>query len=199
MVEGIDDQWDADLMDMSYYAKQNDGYTYILTVIDIFSKYVWLRPLKTKTSLEVKDAFQSIERKPKLLRTDKGKEFTSNVIEKFFKTIKIHHFVTQNSGKANYAERVIKTIKNHLQRYMTHHQTHRYIDIVPDVNKSYNQSYHRGTVLVLKSPGADPENVEPGGANSINYQTEPEGGAQIYFLVLYIRTNRGACAGCAPL
>ena len=48
MVEGIDDQWDADLMDMSYYAKQNDGYNYILMVIDIFSKYVWLRPLKRK-------------------------------------------------------------------------------------------------------------------------------------------------------
>ena len=49
------------------------------------------------------------------------------------------------------------------------------------------------------SPGADPENVEPGGANSINYQTEPEGGgAQIYFLVLYIRTNRGRAPGAPP-
>ena len=45
--------------------------------------------------------------------------------------------------------------------------------------------------------GADPENVKPGGANSINYQTER--GAWIYFLVLHIRANRGACAGCAPL
>ena len=142
MVEGIDDQWDADLMDMTFYASKNDGYNYILTVIDIFSKYAWLRPLKTKTSSEVKAAFESIKRKPNLLRTDKGKEFTSNIIEKFFKTAGIHHFVTQNVGKANYAERVIKTIKNHLQRYMTHHQTHRYIDIVPDVNKSYNLSYH---------------------------------------------------------
>lgn len=142
MVEGIDDQWDADLMDMRYYAKQNDDYNYILTVIDIFSKYVWLRPLKTKTSREVKEAFDSIHRKPKLLRTDKGKEFTSHDVERFFKKKGIHHFVTQNIGKANYAERVIKTIKNHLQRYMTHHQTHRYIDIVSHVNKSYNQSFH---------------------------------------------------------
>ena len=97
---------------------------------------------KTKTSNEVKAAFGSIQRKPKLLRTDKGKEFTSKVIEKFFKHKGIHHFVTQNIGKANFTERANKTVKNHLQRYMTHHQSHRYIDIVPDINKSYNQSFH---------------------------------------------------------
>ena len=50
IVEGIDDQWDADLADMNFYAKVNDGYRFILLVIDIFSKYVWLRPLMTKTS-----------------------------------------------------------------------------------------------------------------------------------------------------
>ena len=157
MVEGIDDQWDADLMDMSYYAKHNDGYNYILTVIDIFSKYVWLRPLKTKTSNEVRAAFDSIHRKPKLLRTDKGKEFTSHVIEKFFKMKGIHHFVTQNIGKANYAERVIKTVKNHLQRYMTHHQSHRYIHIVPDVNKSYNESFHTTIGMAPKEVNKDNE------------------------------------------
>ena len=43
--------------------------------------------------------------------------------------------------------------------------------------------------------GADPEDVEPGGANSINCQTEPGGGAQIYFLVLHIRVNRGRAPG----
>ena len=142
VVEGIDDEWDADLADMSYYAKKNDSYKFILLVIDIFSKYVWLRPLKTKTSKEVQAAFHSIQRRPKLLRTDKGMEFCSLAIEKYFKKEGIHHFVTQNQGKANFAERAIKTIKSHIHRYMTHHQTHRYIDIIPDVNKSYNSSFH---------------------------------------------------------
>ena len=50
--------------------------------------------------------------------------------------------------------------------------------------------------IVNAIPGADPENVEPGGANSINYQTEP--GAQIYFLVLHIRPNRGRAPGAPP-
>ena len=37
--KGIDDQWDADLMDMTKFSKDNDGYSYILVVIDIFSKF----------------------------------------------------------------------------------------------------------------------------------------------------------------
>ena len=48
MTKGIDDQWDADLMDMTKYSKDNDGYSYILLVIDIFSKFLWMRPLKNK-------------------------------------------------------------------------------------------------------------------------------------------------------
>ena len=142
LVEGIDDQWDADLMDMSSYADKNNGVKYVLLVIDIFSKYIWLRPLYSKTGREVQEAFASIKRTPKLLRTDKGKEFTNHTIENYFKSRGIHHFVTQNQGKANFAERGIKTIKSHIQRYMTHHQTHEYIKILPDVNQSYNTSYH---------------------------------------------------------
>ena len=49
IVLGIDDQWQADLVDMSAYAKSNQGYRYILTVIDVFSKYAWAQPLKQKT------------------------------------------------------------------------------------------------------------------------------------------------------
>jgi hypothetical protein len=46
--KGIDDQWDVDLMDMTKFANYNNGYNFILVVIDIFSKYVWLRRLKDR-------------------------------------------------------------------------------------------------------------------------------------------------------
>ena len=73
---GIDDLWMADLIDMVKYAEYNEGFKYILVVIDTFSKYVWLRPLKQKTGHEVADAFNDIwsntDRKPKRLITDKG-------------------------------------------------------------------------------------------------------------------------------
>ncbi len=73
---GIDDLWMADLIDMVKFAPFNDGYKYILLVIDTFSKYVWLRPLKSKTGGDVAGAFQDIfkisERSPAKLITDKG-------------------------------------------------------------------------------------------------------------------------------
>lgn len=73
---GIDDVWMADLMDMVKYAEWNQGYKYILLVIDTFSKYVWLRPLRRKTGEDVADAFadlfKSSGRTPAKLMTDKG-------------------------------------------------------------------------------------------------------------------------------
>lgn len=73
---GIDDLWMADLMDMVKFKDWNDGYKYVLLVIDTFSKYVWLRPLKNKSGQDVKNAFEDIfktdDRIPKRIITDKG-------------------------------------------------------------------------------------------------------------------------------
>ena len=60
------------------------------------------------------------------------------------------------------------------------------------------KKWHAVKLKYQDIPGADPENVEPGGANSINCQTEQGGATYMYFFVLHIRANRGACAGCAP-
>ena len=51
LVDGIDKIWAADLVDMSTYSKQNKGYKYLLAVIDVFSKYGWLIPLKNKSGI----------------------------------------------------------------------------------------------------------------------------------------------------
>ena len=76
IVAGIDSQWDADLMDMTQLGKYNGSFKYVLLCIDILSKFVWVVALKTKQGAEVSKAFQKIfsqGRKPKMLRTDKGK------------------------------------------------------------------------------------------------------------------------------
>ena len=62
-VNGINDQFDMDLMDMTKYAKENDGVTFILVVIDIFSKFLWLRPLKDKKGSSVASALKVKSRK----------------------------------------------------------------------------------------------------------------------------------------
>jgi len=143
---GLDALWDADLMDFTYYKKQNDNFCYILLTIDIFSRFTWLRPLKTKSSGDVITMMKSIfddGRKPDAMRTDKGKEFTNNAISNFYKEENVHHYVTFNDTQANYAERCIKTIKTKIYRYMKKNNTHRYIDVVQDIVDGYNKSNHR--------------------------------------------------------
>ena len=69
---------------MQKLSKWNRGYKYLLMVLDLFSKYGWIVPLKTKTGLEVSKAFESLleKNKPKMLWVDKGKEYyNKNVLD----------------------------------------------------------------------------------------------------------------------
>ena len=144
IVSGIDDQWDADLMDMT--GQPDDGYHYLLVATDILSHYAWTRPLKNKTGKEVSKAFESIfaeGRLPRKIRTDRGTEFTSKVTQQTFRKHRVHHFLTNNEVKANYAERLIRTLKLRLKRYETWKQTHKWKDILGDITDSYNNTYHR--------------------------------------------------------
>ena len=75
---GVDAIWSADLVDMQSFSKTNNGYKYILMIIDVFSKFGWAIPLKTKTGLEVSKVFHDLwktQPTPQKLWTDKGKEF----------------------------------------------------------------------------------------------------------------------------
>ena len=70
---GIDKIWAADLVEMQTFSKWNKGVKYLLMVIDVFSKYGWIKPLKDKKTESVSKAFDEIfksKRKPKMLWTD---------------------------------------------------------------------------------------------------------------------------------
>ena len=144
---GIDDQWDADLMDMSAFTKENDGSVYILIAIDVFSKYLWMRPLRDKKGESVVSAFEDIlreGRRPSRLRTDKGQEFRSRAFNALLTEEGIEHLYAQNTEiKANYAERAIKTVKSRINRYLTHKMSDRYIDRLQDFARNYNTTFHR--------------------------------------------------------
>ena len=83
IVHNIDEIWSADLVEMS----NDKSYHYILTVIDIFSKYAWAIPLKNKQSMTVIDAFKSIitqsKRSPTKLWCDYGSEFINKQFKKY--------------------------------------------------------------------------------------------------------------------
>ena len=147
IVSGIDDQFDADLASFISYANDNDGYKYLLVVIDIFSRYAWVESIKDKTANEIVQAFNKIiseGRIPHRLWTDRATDFTSKKFQDYVKSKKIVHFTTHGVKQANYVERFIKTIKSKIYRYIVQQNTPRYIDILPKLVKSYNNSWHSG-------------------------------------------------------
>ena len=89
-VYDIDDVWSLDLLDLKdYKPENNEGYRYVLGVIDNFSKNGWTTPLKNKNAQTIKDSFENIlissKRKPNLFETDRGKEFYNNIFQDFLK------------------------------------------------------------------------------------------------------------------
>lgn len=107
-VNGIDDIWAVDLVDMQAFSKFNRGIKYLLAVIDIFSKYGWLVPLKDKTGKSVADALKQTfkERKPKKMWVDKGKEFYNKDVKPL-----VEIYSTENEEKSSVVERWIRTMK----------------------------------------------------------------------------------------
>src|SRR5213080_3368283 len=106
---------------MKQYEKQNKGYKYLLTVIDVFSKFAWAIPLKLKTGKQMIEVFQYIfkERKPKKLWTDAGKEFINKDFKKFLAGNEIELYQTFNEGKAVVIEKFNRTFKEKMWRYFT--------------------------------------------------------------------------------
>ena len=148
VVGAIDKQWQADLADMSSLAKDNDGYRYLLTVIDCFSKYAWAIPLKTKSGASLLAALKlllknSHPRKPNRLQTDKGKEFLNKPVQDYLKDNAIHHIASESDQKAAMVERFNRTLKTRMWRYFTANNTYRYIDVLEELLTGYNHARHR--------------------------------------------------------
>lgn len=140
-------QYQADLNDMIAYSSVNKGFRYILTVIDVFSRRACALPLKSKTGEEMVQAFDKIFHTslppPHLLQTDEGKEFENKTFQSFLKQNKVRHFSVKSPYKASLVERYNRTLKTRMFRYFTHKGNYKWVDVLPDLVKSYNEGPHR--------------------------------------------------------
>lgn len=145
---GIGELMQCDLIDLSRLAKYNDGMKYILTIIDVFTKYAWAHPIKNKSAKSMLEAFKSLFKQTKFvvhLQSDSGKEFVNKTLSSYFKKNKINHYTSHSENKASVVERFNRTLKSKLFRIFTHTNSYRYIDVLKSVLKSYNASVHRTT------------------------------------------------------
>ncbi len=142
---GLYAQNDVDLADVSNLAKDNDKVRFLLISIDTFSRKLYVQPLLSKKGVDVRKGFENLwgsDPWPKLVRSDNGGEFKNAEVQKFFKTNSIYHFTTSNEVKAHLAERVIRTLRGRLQRYITANQNERYIDVLQKLVTAYNNAEH---------------------------------------------------------
>ena len=108
----IDEIWCSDLVEMQQFSKWNKGYRYLLMVLDVFSKYGWIVPLKDKKGETVAEAFKKI-----------------------FKE-------TENEEKSSVCERWNRTIKTQMWKQFTIQGNTMYLDMLPKILKYYNNTKH---------------------------------------------------------
>ena len=147
-----DNIWGADLADMQLLNKYNKGIRFLLCVIDIFSKYAWVVPLKDKKGVSITTEFQSTlkqsNRKPNKIWVDKDSEFYNASFKKWLRDNDIDMYSTNNEGKSVVAERFIRTLKRKIYKYMTSVSKNVYIDKLDDIVDEYNNTYH--TTIKMK-------------------------------------------------
>lgn len=152
-------QFDGDTISMTRYAKYNKGYKFILIIIDILSRFCWAAPLKTLTASAAAEALKTVlNRHPKHLRTDGGSEFMNETVKRYLDSQQIKHIQTLNETKANFAERLIQTLKNKITKYMHHKQTFEWVNVLPEIIRSYNHTYHRS---IKRSPAEALDTDDP--------------------------------------
>ena len=145
IVNHIDEIHSCDLVDMQKYSRVNKGYKYIFTNIDIFSKYSWSFPLKTKTIKEIKSCFQKIfnERKPKYIWSDQESSFFSKEMLQFFKDNNVKIYYTHSDLKAVIIERFNRSLRELMMKEFVKNNNTVWYNILPDLINTYNNRYHQ--------------------------------------------------------
>lgn len=177
ILKGLNDLFQADLIEVIPYARFNKGYKYILVVIDAFSKFVWAVPIKNKSAKSVTMAFKGIlsklPEKPKNLQTDEGTEFYNALFRNLMKLYDINHYSTYSTKKASIVERSIRTLKSTIWKHFSLQGKYVWVNELQNIINKYNTTKHRtiqmkpadvnksNELLVLKRAYTHPKVIDP--------------------------------------
>jgi len=149
-VKGIDDLWQIDLVEMIPYSRANSGHKYILTVIDVLSKFAWAVPVANKTGKKVTAAMQTVidqvgphHHVPKNLQCDKGKEFYNSEFHTLMLRHNINQYSTHTHLKASVVERFNRTLKGWMWKEFGVQGNYKWLKLLPELLRRYNSKVHR--------------------------------------------------------
>ena len=140
--------WSVDLVELSKISDDNDNYKYLLCIVDVFTRFAWVIPLKNKSEKDVLDGFKKAVKDnknvyPTYIWSDQGKEFKNKSMTKWCSDNDIKQYSTYGNSKSSIVERFNRTMKNIMWKWLLGHRTYRYIDDLPDMVQQYNNNVHR--------------------------------------------------------
>ena len=132
---------------MSKFENENDGYRWLITIIDTFSKKAWAFKMKNKSAKSIMEVMVPFLRKnkPQKIEFDQGTEFYNRPFLNLLRNNKIIHFSVYSDRKCAIVERFNRTLKTRMYRSFTARGTHRWVDILQNLLNGYNKSKHRST------------------------------------------------------
>ena len=153
VVDDIDTQWQADLSDLTWHKNVNRGYGWMMVVIDVLSRYLWIEPLKTKSGEETTRGYKAVinravdvgHRPPLYLYVDKGKEFYNRNFKEYLNSFTPPTvLISGHDGttKAAIAERVQLTIKRKLWKLFYETGSYNWVDSIQSIVDAYNNRRH---------------------------------------------------------
>ena len=130
-------------------SKFNNGFRFLFCVIDIYSKYAWVIPLKGKKGSRINNAIKKrlyeSNRKPKKICGDKDNEFYNRSMESFLQNNDVEMYSMNNEGNSVVVERFIRTLKKKIYKYMTLISKNVYINHLHDLVNKFNYTCHSTT------------------------------------------------------
>ena len=148
-----------DLAGMQSLSKYNKGIKYLLCVIDLFSKYAWVVPIKDKKETSMVNAFKKIvrdsNRKPNKIWVDQGSKFYNKPFKDFLKINTIEMYSTYNGEKSVVAERFIRTLKNKIFKHMTVTSKNIYFDVLDVIVDKYDDTVRKTIKMKLTEVTGD--------------------------------------------
>lgn len=146
-IKGINDLYQADLIEVRPYSRLNKGFNYILTVINCFTKVADAVALKDKSGKTVSNAMEKVilrdRNQIRNLQTDDGKEYFNKLFKGLMQKYNINHYSTKSDKKASIIERFNRTLKSAMFKTFSKRGSHVWYDTLTDLIREYNNKYHR--------------------------------------------------------
>jgi len=145
----INEIWQIDIYDLTRYTKSNKGYSYMFAVVDVFTRFAYIIPMKNKdiesTTKALEEVLSYNKNSPDLIMSDNDASFLGDKFQKLLVKYNIHHDANAvgDHNALGIVDNFAKRIKRILSAQFIHTQNKNWIDNIQKIIRTYNASPHK--------------------------------------------------------